>query len=289
MNVCFADSENKIFSVVVLCYNNQQYLPVCLDSILSQNYPSIEIIVADDGSAEFDVQKHIDYINTSNKGNIVNLCVYQNEKNLGTVLNVNTALKKATGRYIKIIAADDALFDENALKNAASALNESPCGIISANVAKCDSELNNPSKPFNRLGERLNFCPPEKIFKKLCIHNDIAAGGVFFDLRFFEKYGYFNESYRLLEDWPTWLAVTKEGCKIAYAPFSAIKYRSDGGIGTGTNPLYMADKTRVMNEIIKPSKGELGIIYYIGARLSFMFINSKLIRKTYSILFRKGK
>lgn len=286
---CFANSENNVFSVVVLCYNNQQYLSVCLDSIISQNYPAIEIIVADDGSCEFDTNKHIEYITSLNKGNVVNFCVYQNEKNLGTVLNVNTALKKATGKYIKIIAGDDALFDENTLKNAASALIESPCGIISSNVAKCDIELQNPSKPFNRLGEKLNTSEPEKIFKKLCIHNDIAAGGVFFDNRFFEKYGYFNESYRLLEDWPTWLSVTKQGCKIAYTPFSAIKYRSDGGIGTGTNPLYMADKMRVMNEIIKPSKGDLGIVYYIGARLSFAFINSKLIRKTYSILFRKGK
>lgn len=289
MKSCLKNSENNIFSVIVICYNNQQYLHTCLESILFQNYPAIEIIVADDGSKEFDIQKHTDYISSCNKGNIVNSCVYQNESNLGTVANINTALKKSTGKYVKIIAGDDALFDENTLRNASINLDQSPCGIISANVSKCDMELKNPLIPSNRLGQILNLATPEKIFKKLCIHNDLAAGSIFFDVRFFEKYGFFNESYRLLEDWPTWLTVTKQGCKIPYAPFSAIKYRSDGGIGTGTNPSYMADKMRVMNEIIKPSKSELGIVYYIGARLSFAFINSKLIRKTYSILFRKGK
>ena len=44
----------EMFSVIVLSYNNSQYLKGCLDSIFKQTYPNIEIIVADDCSNSFD-------------------------------------------------------------------------------------------------------------------------------------------------------------------------------------------------------------------------------------------
>ena len=50
-----------LFTVVVLSYNNSKYLEECLDSILMQSYPEIEIIIADDCSKEFDDDKYKAY------------------------------------------------------------------------------------------------------------------------------------------------------------------------------------------------------------------------------------
>ena len=43
---------NVEISVIIPAYNRQHTLGRALDSVLAQNYPSIEIIVIDDGSTD---------------------------------------------------------------------------------------------------------------------------------------------------------------------------------------------------------------------------------------------
>ena len=129
----------------------------------------------------------------------------------------------------------------------------------------------------------------KECFARLCVHNDILPAGVFISREFAERFCPFDEDYRLLEDWPMWLRVYREGARIYYTSFLSAKYRANVGLGTSMNPDYMADKKRVMEEIIKPAKKELGLINYLKARTSFMIINNLLIRRLYGLVFRKGK
>ena len=41
-----------VISVIVPVYNVSAYLPECLDSILSQDYDKLEVILIDDGSTD---------------------------------------------------------------------------------------------------------------------------------------------------------------------------------------------------------------------------------------------
>ncbi len=41
-----------LISVIVPVYNVAAYLPACLDSILSQGYTALEIMLIDDGSSD---------------------------------------------------------------------------------------------------------------------------------------------------------------------------------------------------------------------------------------------
>lgn len=278
-----------LFSVIVLLYNNSEYLRECLESVIIQDYPCVEIVVADDGSESFDRDGIISYLEANKRANLVSYTVYQNGKNLGTVKSANGAVRRAGGSFIKLLAADDALYDEHSLTNAAEALQHSQDGIITADVMKCDEMLRPAGKYRKDLHKALNKLEPSEVFRRLCVHNDIIAGGVFFSKEFFDRCGLFDESYRLLEDWPTWLKATQQGCRFLYSPFFAVRYRSNGGIGTSTNPVYMADKKRVFEMIIRPAKKEIGTFWYIKACLSFAVINSPLVRKMYGALLRNDK
>ena len=278
-----------LFTVVVLSYNNSKYLEECLDSILMQSYPEIEIIIADDCSKEFDADKYKAYCEQNGRKNIKKVNIIRNETNLGTVKNVNNALRQANGIYFKLIGEDDELADENSLYEAARNLKASPYGIITSNVIKCDSEMKVIRLYPNRLQKDLNSMTARECYIRLCIHNDIIAGGVFFSKSFLETYGYFDERYKLLEDWPMWLRVAHAGAKIVYCPFNAIKYRSDVGFGTSINPIYMKDKREVFANEIEAYKNEIGTLNYLKAKLSFAFVNSTTVRKTYGLIKRRGR
>lgn len=275
-----------MFSVIIVCYNNDEYLTTAIDAVLGQDYSEIELIVADDCSREFDRDKYFNYIKNGNRGNIKQFAVYSNPENYGTVKNINTALKKCSGRYIKVTSADDSLYDSHTLSNAAQALDKSSCGLVIADVEECDSQLSPVRKYESRFYRKMNSLSAEAIFKRLCIHNDIHASSVFYSADFLAEYGYFDESYRLLEDWPKWLEVTSKGGHPDYFSFFAEKYRTNVGSGTSINKFYLSDKNRVLNSVIIPSKKRLGFFYYTASRASFAFVNSIFIRKLYGFLFR---
>ena len=106
--------NQELFSVVILLYLNEEYIRYAIDSVLDQDYPSIEVIIVDDHSPEVDLPGIESYVNAHKGANIQRVLVYQNPENFGTVKSINHALKQVEGRYIKLLAADDALYDASA-------------------------------------------------------------------------------------------------------------------------------------------------------------------------------
>jgi alpha-1,3-rhamnosyltransferase len=90
-----------LVSVIVPCYNHQNYIEQCLESILNQTYKNIELTVIDDGSTDDSpvVLKELQ------KKYAFNL-VFQENKGLSKTLN--TAIKQfGKGKYFAICASDD--------------------------------------------------------------------------------------------------------------------------------------------------------------------------------------
>ncbi|NZA40106.1 glycosyltransferase [Eubacterium callanderi] len=119
--------DQILFSVIILTYNNTEYLFGLLDSLFKQTYNNIELIISDDASTSFDMNKIDNYIKSNKKNNIVSYQIIIRKKNGGTVKNINGALKRCNGEIIKLIAADDAFYNDNVIENFVAPNLLSPC------------------------------------------------------------------------------------------------------------------------------------------------------------------
>lgn len=91
-------------SIVIVTYNAAQTLQKCLDSIYSQSYKHIEIIVIDGDSTDDTVkilEKNNDHIN-----------FWKSEKDAGIYYAMNKALKYITGQWVYFLGADDELLPD---------------------------------------------------------------------------------------------------------------------------------------------------------------------------------
>lgn len=105
-----------LVTVYVLTYKKFDSIYRNLQSVIDQDYPSIELIVSDDGSPNFpktDISSFID----SNKGNnIQSVIILDNQENVGTVKHINNALSHANGEILIPLSADDEFFNESVVK-----------------------------------------------------------------------------------------------------------------------------------------------------------------------------
>ena len=96
---------NDLLSIILPIYNVEKYLPLCLDSILSQTYSNFECILVDDGSTDDSGKICDDYVLQDNRFKVIH------KINEGVSVARNTGIDLSTGKYIGFIDPDDFISD----------------------------------------------------------------------------------------------------------------------------------------------------------------------------------
>lgn len=98
-------------SVIVPVYNTEQYLKKCIDSILAQNIPDMEVILIDDDSPDGSGKICDAYAEQYDC-----IHVYHQDKNRGLVRARKKGLELSQGRYVTYVDSDDYLEDSTFAK-----------------------------------------------------------------------------------------------------------------------------------------------------------------------------
>src|SRR5437763_570789 len=91
-------------SVVFPNYNDARFLPQQLESMLKQSYQPKEIIIIDDASTDNSIEIINNYIARAPHSRLI-----RNDRNMGVEHNINRLIDEATGDYLYLGAADDAV------------------------------------------------------------------------------------------------------------------------------------------------------------------------------------
>lgn len=131
----------KTLSIIIPSYNMEDYLTRCLDSLIIKNMNYLEIIVVNDGSKDRTLKIAQSYARQFPKTvTVIDKC----NGNYGSC--INAALKIATGKYIRILDADD-YYDSSSLQQFMEFLNAQDCDMILSDYVTVNSTGQMTSAP----------------------------------------------------------------------------------------------------------------------------------------------
>ncbi len=92
---------SALITVIVPVYNCEHYLGHCMESVLTQNYRNLDIILVDDGSTDSSSDMCEMYVKKDSRVSVIH------KENGGLSSARNAGLKKAKGEYIAFVDSDD--------------------------------------------------------------------------------------------------------------------------------------------------------------------------------------
>lgn len=115
---------NPLLTVITPVYNVAPYLGRCIQSILSQSYQEIELVLVDDGSTDASGAKCDEWASKDNR------VIVLHKENGGVSSARNEGLKKANGEYITFVDPDDFIAPETYAPNMDYLINHPEVDIL---------------------------------------------------------------------------------------------------------------------------------------------------------------
>jgi GT2 family glycosyltransferase len=94
-------SVPPLVSILIIAWNSERYLSVCLDTLLAQTHKDFEIVIIDNGSID---QEYLDELEENYFD--LKLTIKKINKNLGFAVANNIGARLARGKYLVLLNAD---------------------------------------------------------------------------------------------------------------------------------------------------------------------------------------
>ena len=196
-----------LISVVVTCYNHQDYIEQCLRSIFEQTYQNIELLVLDDGSTDKSAQIIQETLVDSPFPTR-----FESHENMGVVKTRNKALQQIQGTYFIFVDSDDFL-DVDYIESFYTTMLQEEADIVYGDLYDPDKkEIYLKSRPYDKVA----FLTENFISNCSLIRRSIAEGVYYDEALNREK----------LEDYDFLLnLIINQGAKPVYDTKTKLNYR----------------------------------------------------------------
>lgn len=228
---------SELISVLMAVYNTEvEYLSIALDSIMSQTYQNLEIIIIDDGSTDLRTKAYLDGIKDER------VHVFRNKQNIGLTKSLNKGIKLCHGRYIARMDSDD-VSEKNRIEEQYKYIQKHPCIM-----AGCQWYMIPPQAA-------LCTVPNSTRYKSgLCFgYLGPAHSSFFLDKQRMSDIGLtYNEDYRTNQDYAFVCECISRGEMIGMVKRPMVGYRvHDKQISRTHKGQQLADGARIREDYIK--------------------------------------
>lgn len=194
-------SEGPLVSVVIPCYNHEQFVQDSIQSVIDQTYNNIELIIIDDGSRDASVEKIQEMLEAC-KERFVRF-EFRHRANLGLSATLNEALEWCQGKYFSALASDDMMLPEKTKIQVSYMETEVNINALFGSADYIDEKSN----------KKTNICLEKKeyTFNKIILNEcSFYAPTQMLRLSAVKEVGCYRPDI-LVEDWYMWLKLSEKG------------------------------------------------------------------------------
>ena len=194
-------------SVVIPCYNQAQFLPEAVDSVLGQTFQDFEIVVVNDGSTEPESQRALKEFSAPKT-------IVLHQENQGRCRARNNGIRQSSGRHVLCLDADDKIGPFFLEKAVALLESSSDLGGVT-----CRAELFGAKTGEWKLADHTDML-------SMLFDHCVPSTCVLFRREDWEKVGGFDPKLdKLCEDFDLWLSLLELGRGIHKIPEVMFYYR----------------------------------------------------------------
>ena len=222
-----------VFSIVIPCYNQAQFLGDALTSVAAATTQSHECIVVDDGNAALDQIEALKSLSSVASHQSV---VIIHQENGGLAKARNAGLSRATGTHIKFLDSDDALTPgslDSQLENMVAHVASADIGGYAVVDSALTTLVSQPGPLTSVPLEVTQALTRHDLLKKweqglsIPIHAALIMR---------EKCPMFTPSLRSKEDFSWWMMLAESKIKVSLSPGVAALYRQHDAQMTSSSP-----------------------------------------------------
>lgn len=215
-------------SIITICYNDPDIQKTC-ESVVNQTYQDFEWIVIDGGSNPETIQILDKYKSRIN--------IFISEKDNGRYHAMNKGIKLAKGKYLHFLNAGDYYYNEQSLQKSYELLDNS-------DIVYGDLKFITDKKEFVKKY-------PDKFFYGWFPFKSLPHPASFIKKELFDKYGSYNEKYRIVSDWEKFIEfIDINKCYYKHIPI-IVATHSYNGISSQKNDLHLKERHEVLSKYYK--------------------------------------
>jgi glycosyltransferase involved in cell wall biosynthesis len=222
-------------SIVVPSYNKVKFIAQTLDSIIMQTYPNLEVIIQDGGSTDGTVGIIKKYVTKYPK-----IIKYESKKDEGQLDAINKGLKRASGKILTYINADD-VYENGSLRTITEMFASNSNALWFAGRGKIiDSKGREIAKAATWYK---NFFLKLNSYYFLLCFNYLMQPSVFITRKAWKKFGPFAGTSDFVTEYDLWLKIAKYKMPIISGKyFSSFRIEPLTITKTKTNKLLSEDE-----------------------------------------------
>lgn len=254
-----------LVTIIVAVFNGDRTLQQCIDSVADQTYEHKQLIVIDGGSSDQTVD--IMRLNADK----IDFSLSENDRGIYDAWN--KGLSHARGDWVCFLGSDDYFHDSRVLAHMVERLVSVPQEIdIAYGRLVLVDELGNS---LQSLGEKWHLIKTQ-FTKMMCIPHP----AVFHRRALFEKYGKFNETFKIAGDYEMLLRALKDGDACSFMDIVVVCMRTGGVSSKRENVIRILKEVRAAQKM----HGQR----FINRHLLTIMVREYLVNFLWNLLGRKA-
>lgn len=247
-----------MFSVIIPVYNVETTITECVNSVLSQTFEDLEIILVDDGSTDGSPKICDNLAEKDSRIKVVH------KENGGLSSARNTGMKAIKGDYFLFLDSDDYWTYDSFLSDLVEIIEKYDSDVVVFNISSDNSFIAKDNRNIE-LEEKISSNMKALSFKELIVNNKLLSSACD---KTYKSSLFNNEDFRFVEgvysediDWTARVFISVE--KISYLDRYAYFYRpNDSSITHNIKHKNVVDLCNAIKKIVKLSEQITDEDYY---------------------------